>query len=347
MRRLRSASAHNDAAARASARGSNALKCVLLAALLAMACAVSAVLGASSVGLSDLIALACGDTSDAARNILMNVRLPRVAAAALAGCALAAAGAVIQGVLNNPLASPNVIGVNSGAGFAVLVVSAFAPGAAAFLPAAAFAGALATAGVIFAISMRSRASKLVVVLAGMALTTIFGAGMNAILIVDPDAYVGSSMFLVGGLSGVKFSELAWPAAYVAAGLMASLCLSRVLDVLSLGDAAAHGLGVNVAASRIACLAVAAMLAGAAVSFAGLIGFVGLVVPHIARHFVGSRSRDVIAASALLGSLFVVVCDSVARCAFAPYELPVGILLALIGGPFFIYLILRKGGAHGE
>lgn len=316
-----------------------------MAALLACSCAAGAVVGSSSVGLSDLMALASGaPLEDGARNILLNVRLPRVLAAALAGCALATAGAIIQAVLNNPLASPNVIGVNSGAGFAVLLVSSVFPAAFAFLPVAAFGGALAAVIIVFAIAARSGSSKLVVVLAGMGMTAVFGAGMNVILVIDPDAYVGSSGFLVGSLSGVRAEELAWPAAYIAAGLFAALCLARPLTVLSLGDDTAHSLGMNVGLVRMLALAAAAVLAGAAVSFAGLLGFVGLMVPHIARFFVGHGQKAVIPASALMGAAFVVLCDLLARVAFAPYEIAVGIVMAFLGGPFFIFLILRKRGA---
>lgn len=218
------------------------------------------------------------------------------------------------------------------------------PGALWLTPLAAFAGALATALIIFALSLGTGLSRLTVVLAGIAITTVFGAGMNTILIVDPDAYVGSSTFLVGGLSGVLMRDLAWPAAYIAVGLVAALAGAAKLNILSLGDEAAHSLGVNVRAVRLGMLAVAAVLAGAAVSFAGLIGFVGLVVPHLMRFFVGHDNRWVVPASALAGAAFVVGCDLLARVLFAPYELPVGILLAFIGGPFFIYLILKnKGG----
>ena len=192
------------------------------------------------------------------------------------------------------------IGVNSGAGLAVLLAASLVPGALWLTPLAAFAGALATALVIFALSLGTGLSRLTVVLAGIAITTVFGAGMNTILIVDPDAYIGSSTFLVGGLSGVLMRDLAWPAAYVAVGLAAALAGAAKLNILSLGDEAAHSLGVNVRAVRLGMLAVAAVLAGAAVSFAGLVGFVGSSVPHLMSLFVGhdtgwvaavSRSRE--------------------------------------------------------
>ncbi len=335
-------------AAPGGTRHAVALKFALLGCLLAAICAAGCVAGPSNVDAADLFALMTGGALDeGARNILVNVRLPRVAAGALAGCALGAAGALVQGVLNNPLASPNVIGVNAGAGFAVLLASALAPLSSVATPLAAFAGALVAASAIFLISAASGSSKLAVILAGMALTALFGAGMNAVLIVDPDAYVGSSRFLVGGVSGVGLSSLAAPLACIGLSLSCALILARRLDILSLGDAAAHALGVNVARSRFLLLAVAALLAGSAVSFAGLLGFVGLLVPHMVRHFFGHSSRTVIVASALAASALVVLCDTVARVAFAPYEIPVGILMAVLGAPFFLYLILKGGGMRGE
>ncbi|MGI6590941.1 MAG: FecCD family ABC transporter permease [Eggerthellaceae bacterium] len=318
----------------------------LLTAMLVIACVASLLIGASSAGLGDLIALA-GDkeVAENTQAILLNVRLPRILAAILAGAALAASGAVIQSVLDNPLASPNVLGINAGAGFAVLLCAAFLPAASAFLPLAAFLGALLTCLIVFAISQRAGTSKIAVVLAGMALTAIFTAGMNTVLIVDSDAYVGSSRFLTGGLSGVQTDELLWPAIAIAVALILCMLLSRSLNVLSLGDAIAHSLGMHVSRVRMGALAVAALLAGAAVSFAGLVGFVGLVVPHIVRFFVGHDARKVIATSIPAGALFVVVCDLAARSLFAPYEIPVGILMAFLGGPFFIYLILARKYDH--
>ena len=183
------------------------------------------------------------------------------------------------------------------------------------------------------------------VLSGIAITTVFGAGMNTILIVAPDAYVGSSMFLAGGFSGVLLRDLAWPAALIAVGLAAGFSGAHRLNIIALGDDMAHALGLHVRASRLGMLAVAALLAGAAVSFAGLLGFVGLIIPHIVRFLAGHDNRAVLPISALLGAAFVVGCDLLTRVLFAPYEVPVGILMAFAGGPFFIYLIFknRRGG----
>lgn len=340
MRRVREESGH--VAGRGRRAAAFAVACAALAAL-----SIAAFLsGASSVSFAELAAWACGgEVSDAAKSILVNVRLPRVLAALLAGAALAVAGGVIQSVLDNPLASPNVIGVNSGAGLFVLAVAALFPHAPWAAPFAALAGALVTAAVIFGISLHAGASRLTVVLSGIAITTVFGAGMNTVMIVAPDAYVGSSVFLAGGLTGVLLSDLVWPAVLIAAGLAAAMCGAHRLNVVALGDDMAHALGLNVRVVRLSMLAVASLLAGAAVSFAGLLGFVGLIVPHIVRFAVGSDNRAVLPLSAVVGAAFVVGCDLVARVAFAPYEVPVGILMAFVGGPFFIYLIFknRRGG----
>lgn len=321
-----------------------------LAALLAASVA-GLVLGASGVGARDVLALLLGgQVSVTARSILVSIRIPRVLGGLLAGAAFATSGAVIQAVLDNPLASPNVIGVNSGAGMAVLLVAALTTagvGVPIPLPVAAFLGALLASGLILAVSSRAGVSRLTVVLAGVAVNAVFGAGMNLVLTISPNAYIGSSSYLVGGLSGVVLGDLVVPAALIAAGLLLALALSARINVLALGYQTAHALGVRVAALRAVGLACASLLAGAAVSFCGLIGFVGLMVPHVAKRFLGQDLRRVIPVSALWGATFTVLADLVARTAFAPYELPVGILMALMGGPFFIWLLMRGRGYRDE
>jgi iron complex transport system permease protein len=297
--------------------------------------------GSSSLSPLDLFQLVTGSSESAtAQSVFLNIRLPRVLGALLSGAALAVAGAIIQAVLNNPLASPNIIGVNTGAGLAVLVTSALVPALGFLLPAAAFLGALAAALVILAISAGGGVSRLTLVLAGIAITTIFTAGMNAILIFYPDAYVGAGTFLVGGFSGLTLKRLLWPGIYIVVALLVALLAGKALNIISLGEGAAQSLGMNVTRQRFFLITLAALLAGAAVSFAGLLSFVGLIVPHVGRYLLGPDNRLLLPASALLGALFVALCDLASRLVFAPYEVPVGIPMALIGGPFFIFLIIR-------
>ena len=340
-------------------RGAGALSRAPLAAtlacsafVLALVVAVGLMVGASSVGPLELARyLTGGDVSPVAGNILANMRIPRVAAGLLAGASLAVAGALIQAVLDNPLASPSVMGVNSGAGLAVLLTAAVpalgATGDPARLASAAFAGALAAALLVFAVSSRAGVSRLTVVLAGVALNAVFGAGQNAVLTIVPNVYVGTSSFLVGGFSGVLMGDLALPALFSLVGVAAALVLAPTLNVLTLGSESAHALGVRVAAVRVAALAAASLLAASAVSFAGLLGFVGLVVPHLVRRVFGADARRLVPLCAVWGAAFTVACDTFARTAFAPYELPVGIPLAFVGGPFFIYLIMRGRGYRDQ
>ncbi|MGN0071479.1 MAG: FecCD family ABC transporter permease [Atopobiaceae bacterium] len=327
----------------------------VLAALSVVALIVAVLLGlvfgASGVGVGDVwMLITGGDLPSKARNILLSIRIPRVLAGVLAGAAFAVSGALIQEVLDNPLASPNIIGANSGAGLAVLTVSALATVGIAVplpLPAAAFLGALLASALILLVSARAGVSRLTVVLAGVAVNAVFGAGMNAVLIIAPNAYVGSSSYLVGGLSGIVMSDLGLPAVLIAIGLVLACILASRLNVLALGSQTAHALGVPVRLLRAAGLTVASLLAGAAVSFSGLIGFIGLMVPHVARRFVGHDLKRVIPISALWGAAFTVFADLLARTLFAPYELPVGILMALIGGPFFIFLLMKGKGYRDE
>ena len=325
-------------------RGRQTLFVLVTAGLvLVVTAVVSAGAGTSSVGFGEVVQYLFGLPVKAkAATILGHVRLPRVAAGLLSGCALAAAGFIIQTVLDNPMASPNVIGINAGAGFFVLLVACIFPLRYELGPAAAFLGAALSAGFVLALSVKTHASRLAVVLTGMALTAVFTAGMNAILIVNPDAYVGSARFLVGGLSGVQASNLIVPAIFIAFGLVAALASGRQMDIIQLGRNAAHSLGLNVTAFRLAMLAVSACLAGASVSFAGMVGFVGLIVPHVARMVFPTGATRQLALSILLGGLFVLLCDLLARTAFAPYEIPVGIVMSVLGGPFFIYLVFRNG-----
>lgn len=315
---------------------------VAVASALAATAFLSLSLGSTSIGMEEIARWIIGDELAASSlSIIENVRVPRVVASLLAGGSLAAAGFIIQTVLSNPMASPNVIGVNSGAGFFVLAAACIFPMHAWVGPIAAFCGALVAAGLVFCISAATGSSKLVVVLAGMALTAVFTAGMNTVLLINPDAYVGSARFLTGGLSGVLMKDVMVPGFLIVVGLAIALLLSRRLDLMLLGDASAHSLGLNVPVFRMGMLAVAALLAGSAVCFAGMVGFVGLIVPHVARMLFKSGSRDQLMLSMLLGAGFVTICDLFARIAFAPYEVPVGIVMSFLGGPFFIYLIFKN------
>lgn len=320
-------------------RSSCRLFLVLTVALLA-ALTAGLAFGATPLSFSACYhAIVRWDTASVAWRILFYVRLPRVAAAALAGAALATAGALIQGVLHNPLAGPNILGINAGAGLGAVLVMALFPTAAAMVPLAAFLGALLCAGLILLIANRHHGGRVTVILAGVAVGSVFSAGIDLLKTLVPDLALDAQSFLIGGLSGVSLSRLLPAAVCIAAGLMAALFTARAADILSLGETAAAALGMRVRGMRFVLLSVAALLAGAAVSFAGLLGFVGLLVPHAMRRLVGCRHRRLIPAAAMGGATFVLLCDLLSRTAFAPYEIPVGIVMSVIGAPLFLFLLL--------
>lgn len=291
-----------------------------------------------------LSALAGKQEGTLAGQIVRYARLPRTLGCLLAGSALAVAGCVIQGVLDNPLAAPNIVGVNAGAGLGVTLLSALAPSLVTAAPLAAFLGAMAGVLLVLALSQRTGASRLTVVLAGVAVSSICSAAIDALVTLDPDALMGYTDFRIGGLHSANMARVLPAAWVILPALLLVLVLAPRLDLLRLGGDVAQSLGVRVKPLRLVLLTLAAALAGAAVSFAGLLGFLGLLVPHMARRLMGEESLPLLTACALGGAGFLTVCDLLSRLLFAPAELPAGILLSLIGGPFFLWLLLkRKGG----
>ncbi len=310
-----------------------------LFALLTAALILSLLFGSVKISLADAIRdMLSGNFGSADFRILFYLRLPRAMAALFSGAALAVSGVIIQAVLENPMAAPNIIGVNSGAGLAAALTIAVFPTALPFLPLSAFLGALFACLLIYFISAKTSADKLTITLVGIAVGSVLSAGINTVKVAFPDSVYDMDIFMIGGFSGVTYEKI-MPAVFV---ILTALCLAFLLgrdtDILGLGEASARSLGVNVSVLRFVLLITASALAGAAVSFSGLLGFVGLLVPHIMRRFVGTKHRILIPASALFGSSLVLICDLISRVIFAPYELPVGIILSLLGGVFFILLV---------
>ncbi len=319
----------------------------VLTALFAVLFVLSCLFGSTDSSLmAGIAALLKGDTASPEYRILFYIRLPRAAAAILAGSALAVSGVLIQAVLNNPMAAPNIIGVNSGAGLAAAITIAIFPTAITALPVTAFLGALLTCLLIYAISCKNGANRLTITLVGIAAGSVLNAAINAIKVLFPDSVYDADVFMIGGFSGITYGKMVPACYFILAGLILAVLLAKDTDVLGLGEVTAASLGVNLPVLRLVLLVIASALAGAAVSFSGLLGFVGLLVPHIMRRFVGNQHGFLIPSSALLGADLVLACDLFSRTAFAPYEIPVGIVLSLAGGMFFIFLVLSaKGGRH--
>ena len=292
-------------------------------------------------------ALREGLTASADGRILLYVRLPRTAAALLCGGALAVSGAVIQGVLANRLASPSIIGVNAGAGLAVTLCTVLGIYGGWRMALAAFVGAFAAVMIVSLGARKWGASRGTVILLGVAMNSLLGAISDAVITFFPEVGTMSRDFKVGEFSAVTGQKLLPAAILIAFALAALMTLTNELDVLSLGEDNARGLGMNTAGMRTLFLLLAALLAGCAVSLAGLLSFVGLVVPHAVRRVAGSKSSHLIGLCALFGAAFVCLCDTAARTLFAPYELPVGILMAFLGAPFFVFILIRGKGGHSR
>lgn len=319
---------------------------ILLVILLFVVASMSLCIGAERINIFHAATDLMKGNHTAAVRILRYVRVPRTCAGLLAGAALAASGAIIQGVLANSLAAPSTIGVNAGAGFAVALFCAAAPGALLAIPFAALIGAFGGSMLVLAIAEHTSASKISLVLAGVAVSGIFSAGIDAIITFVPESLNGYSDFRIGGLFNVSLSQLLPAAVLIILALIVAGSLHNELDLLMLGTEQAQSLGLPARKMQIIFLGLAAILAGSAVSFAGLIGFVGLMVPHIMRQLVGETSGILLAGSALGGAVLLCGCDLLSRILFAPFELPVGIVMALVGGPFFIWL-LKKRGRYGN
>ena len=275
--------------------------------------------------------------------VLFNVRLPRVLMAALIGAGLSAAGAAYQGIFKNPMVSPDVLGASSGAGFgaALGLFLSFSYQGVSFL---AFVLGLSAVGAVCLISSRVKYNQtLGLVLAGMMISSLFTAAVSFLkLVADPNNTLPViTYWLMGSLASIRPKDLAFAAPWIIGGIIPIYLLRWKINVLTLGEEEARCIGVNTSAVRLAVVLCATLITSAAVSVSGLIGWVGLVIPHFARMLVGSDYRKMLPASLLLGASFLLVVDNFARL-LATSEIPIGILTAFVGAPVFLWLILREG-----
>ncbi|MDU5081048.1 ferrichrome ABC transporter [Tissierella sp. P1] len=273
--------------------------------------------------------------------IIWNVRLPRTIVAALVGICLSLSGAILQGIMRNPLAGPNIIGVSSGGGFFALIILIIFPKYYYLVPIGAFIGALSATLFIYSLAWKEGVLPTRLVLAGVAVSSLFSAGTNGLMTFFPDRVHGVLGFMVGGLSAITWKDVRIILPYAVLGTILILFLPDKLNILMLGDEVATGLGVKVERTRFVFIIISSLLAGAAVSVVGLLGFVGLIVPHMTRLFIGSDYRYLFPGTIFFGSSIVMICDTLSRILFAPMEIPVGIIMSALGAPFFLYLLRKK------
>lgn len=313
--------------------------------LLIMGLAVSITLGAVEITVGTVYqALFQYDDTLLNHLIIRTVRLPRVVAGVIIGAGLAVAGAIMQGLTGNPLASPGILGINAGASF-VVVLGVYLLGTPPLLiyGLLAIVGATVAAFIVYTLGSvgRGGATPVKLTLAGVIFAAFTTAFTTAILVLDSNTFDQIRFWTVGSLAGRDWELIGWMGPLVGLGLLGSLLISRQITTISLGQDIAKGLGQNTAWVRAIAAALVILMAGGSVAIAGPVGFVGLVIPHVVRAICGVDYRWIIPYAALTGGILVTLADALGRVALRPQEIPIGVMLAFVGAPFFIYLARWK------
>ena len=294
--------------------------------------------------MSEALKLIKGSVKDELINqVIVNVRLPRILTGVLVGMNLGVAGVLLQGLIRNPMASPNVIGVNAGAGLSAVIVITLLPEKIEIIPLAAFVGAVAAAALVYTLTRTSNRDRVVhIALAGVAVSSLLKAVTSGLMMINSDILDITYSWLMGSLSGRTWPAFKTILPYSLAALTISLIISPKMNLLGLGDEVAGSVGLPVRFYRLLIISTAAILAGSAVSVAGTIGFVGLIAPNSARLFVGSDHRYLVPLSAIFGGILLTLSDTIARTVFQPIEISVGIITSVLGAPFFLVLLYKRG-----
>ncbi len=307
----------------------------------------SIIIGGLYVSFSDFLSFISGKTVDAyVSNILLYIRIPRALGGFICGVALAISGLLLQTSLRNSLASPSTIGVNAGAGLFVVVASLLFPGDIYAKTVFAFIGAVLIAITVYLIATKTGASTMTIILSGVAITSLCNAIIDTIIKISPETTFTKTDFYIGGLSSVTYNQVIIATIITLLTIIVVFIFSRQIEILKIGNDLAHTLGINVKVLHFIVITCAAFLAGTSVAIAGLLGFIGLIVPHISLMLFGGEVKSLVIKTGLLGGIFLVLCDLLARIVFSPYELPVGIILSFLGAPFFIYLLFSGKKRRG-
>jgi len=320
---------------------------IVFTALLLMTTALMAItLGSAKYALPDVLEALFKRPDTVVTAIVWNLRLPRVLLATIVGMNLAVSGVLLQAVMGNPLADPGLTGISSGASLAAIIIMLLFPSMYHFLSLGAFLGGALACLLVYALAWKNGIRPLRIILAGVAANAILGGATSLLSILNSDRIQGVLMWLNGSMSAKSWTDVGQLLPYSLMALIASLVCIRSANLLQLGDSVATNLGAKVNHVRLALSGVAVFLAGISVATVGIIGFVGLIVPHMSRHLVGADYKYLLPQCILLGGLTLLLGDTLARTIAAPIELPVGVIMAVIGGPFFLYL-LRREDSHGH
>lgn len=302
---------------------------------------VSMTNGSAEISIGEVVKSIFTSEETLHKRVIMNIRLPRTILAILVGINLSLSGVILQAIMRNPLADPGIIGVSSGAGlFGILILILF-PNLHHLLPPFTFIGAMLACGMVYLLSWKKGLQPMRIVLAGVAVSAFFGAGISALMLFYSDRVQGALLFLSGTLSATTWKHVLTILPYTLLGSFLAFIQKERLNLLLLGEETATGLGLNVNRTRLILTSIAALLAASAVSVVGLLGFVGLIVPHITRMILGNDHHTLIPGAALLGGVVLLLSDTFARNILRPVEIPVGIIMALCGAPFFLFLLRRS------
>jgi cobalamin transport system permease protein len=320
---------------------------LLLAAIALVTLAVATSVGASGLGVRDVVSILLGGGDASSRGIVIDFRLTRVLLAACVGAALSCAGASYQAALRNPLADPFILGVSGGAALGAVIYISVASqtglGDSIARPLAAFAGAVLTLVALFGLArMRGRTETTALLLTGVVLNAFDSAIIQFFVSAgDPARFQGTLSYLMGAMTSPSWWQLATVAVLTLAGIATLLAHAHTMNLLALGDEEAGQLGVRVERATWVVVLAASLVTAAAVAFTGIVGFVGLIVPHAMRAVFGPDHRTLLPASALAGAVTMMAADALSRTLVAPTELPVGVITALVGGPFFLVLLMKR------
>lgn len=308
---------------------------------------VAIAVGSAGYSVPEILRALFSEEKSTIKVIVLNLRLPRLLLAILIGSSLSASGALLQSVMRNPLADPGTIGVSAGAGTAATTILLLFPQLTNSVPLFAFGGAALACFLIYSMAWKRGVDPTRIILSGVAINSVLGAYNSLLQLMYSDSLEGVLAFMNGSLSGRSWAQVKLLVIYAGIGLVLSFLCIKSANTLQLGDEMAKSLGVKVNLARVCLSAVSAFLAAATVSVAGMIGFVGLVVPHISRLLVGSDYKAMLPTSVLLGAVVLLLADTLGRTVVPGMEIPVGIVMSVVGGPFFLYMLRKAGRVSGN
>lgn len=318
----------------------------LLLIILVITFIIAMISGISDISVVEMLKSLFSTGDGNTYTIINQIRLPRVILAIVAGAGLACSGCVFQGVLRNPLADPFTLGISGGAAFGASVGFAFGITKLSwiFLPLLGFLGALLSVGLVYILNMKKEFDSNTMILSGVVASYIFSSAVMLVFsISSSDQLYSAFMWLMGNLAFFDERLLPMVIILVMAGVVILCCLGNVINIISLGNEKSNSLGINTARTVKYIFLLSSLITACIVSCCGVIGFVGLMIPHITRKFVGNNNKVLMPFSAVVGAIFLLICDTVSRTVIAPVEIPIGVITSIVGGLFFVFLLLRKAG----